>query len=77
MQAYAVVKADDVVSDISYRLTVIGVITVPNALDLDIQKQSLLVSVSQFQIWNYDIVLVCRPGTSLSLPFPEPVQITG
>ena len=40
MQAYIVVKADDVVGDISYGFTTIGVVTLPNALHLEIQEES-------------------------------------
>ena len=45
MQAYAVVETVDIVGDISYSFTVIGVIKLPNALHFEIQKESLHDSV--------------------------------
>ena len=41
MQAYVVVEPDDVVGDVSYSFAVIGVVTLPYALHLEIQEESL------------------------------------
>ena len=45
MQSYAVVKADDVFSDISYAFNMIGVVSLLYAFHLEIQEEPLHDSV--------------------------------